>query len=95
MVRVSYVRRVLEDAHFQNVHVSIFESRCSLANHDDCAEKLTHGHTAGLMLNDSNVTEEKQEKYQQVLLDMVGKDLDPPVDVPMIAIIAHRQEPGE
>ena len=95
----SYVRRVLEDAHFQNVHVSVFESRWSFANHDDCAKKLTHGPMAGLMLNDSDLTEEKQEKYYQVMLqvlpDMVGKDRDQPVDLPMIAIIAHGQKPAE
>ena len=47
----------------------------------------------GLLLNDSEWTEETYKRYdqvmRQVLLDMVGKDLDQPVDLPMVAIIAH------
>jgi demethylmenaquinone methyltransferase/2-methoxy-6-polyprenyl-1,4-benzoquinol methylase len=95
----SYVQKVLEDAHFENVHVSIFESRWSFANQDECAKVFTQFWFFKQMLKDANLTGEQREKYDQVvhqvLLDMIGKEPNQPFDLPMIAIIAHGQKPAE
>jgi hypothetical protein len=92
----SHIQKVLEDAHFENVHVSIFESRWSFANQDECAKVFTQFWFFKQILKDANLTDEQREKYDQVvhqvLLDMIGKEPDQPFDLPMIA---QGQKPAE
>lgn len=93
----SYVQKVLEDAGFQNVQASTFESRWSFANHDECVKHFTHGRIIDSFLQSANMTAEEREKYNQivhsVLLDMVNKKPEEPFHVPMVAILAHGRKP--
>jgi ubiquinone/menaquinone biosynthesis C-methylase UbiE len=93
------VQKALEDAGFKNVQVSIFESRWSFPNQDECAKQITQSMWIQPILKNANLTDEQRGKYNQVvyqvLLDMVGKEPDQPFDLPMVAIIAHGQKPVE
>lgn len=95
----SYVQKMLEDAHFQNVQVNIFESRWSFTNQDECVKQLTQSQWIRPILKNFILTDELQDKYNQmmpqVLLDIVNKESDQPFDLPMIAIIAHGQKSVE
>ncbi|CAF1070609.1 unnamed protein product [Adineta steineri] len=95
----SYVQQVLENARFENVQVSTFESHWSFINHDECVKQLTQSMWLQPILKAANLTDEQRDKYNtmvpQVLLDMIGKEQDQPFNLPMIAIIAHGQKPAK
>lgn len=92
----SYVQKVLEDAGFQNIRVSIFETPWSFANHAECVKQITQGRWISPIIEGANLTDEQRDKYNQVahqvLLDLVNKEPDQPFSLPMIAIIAHGQK---
>ena len=95
----SYVQKVLEDACFQNVQVSTYETPWSFANQNKCVEQLTKSRWLSPMVKDANLTDEQRTRYDQVapqvVRDLVGKAADQPFDLPMIAIIARGQKPWE
>jgi len=95
----SYVRTVLENAGFQNIVVSIFETLWSFANQDECAKQLTQSRWISPIIQNANLTDEQRNKYNQVvhqvLLDLVSRDPNQPFDVSMVAIIGHGQKPSQ
>ena len=97
--KTSYVQKMLEDAGFQNVQMSIFQSRWLFTNQDECLTEITQSWWINTMLANANLTDVQRNKYHQVayqvLLDMIGKDRDKPFEVPMIAIIAYGKKPSQ
>jgi ubiquinone/menaquinone biosynthesis C-methylase UbiE len=95
----SYVRTVLENAGFQNIVVSIFETPWLFANQDEFVKQLTQSRWITPIIQNANLTDEQRDKYNQVvhqvLLDLVNKDRSQPFDIPMVAIIAHGQKPSQ
>ena len=91
------VQQVLENAGFENVKISIFETCWSFADQNQCVQQITKAKWFQPVIENFNLTKEQREKYNelapQVVLDMIGNNPNQSFDFPIIAILAYGQKP--
>lgn len=93
----AHVQKMLEEAGFQDVQVTTYESRWSFDNQAECARSLSESLLVLPIVKGAQLTEEEHRRYleliPEVLAEQVATERDQPCHLPMIAIVVHGRKP--